>query len=35
MNDLGLWFFASIPVLLVCFILLQVLERGWQRDNSL
>jgi len=26
MNDVGLWFFASIPVLLVCFVLLEYLQ---------
>jgi hypothetical protein len=25
-NDVGLWFFASIPVLLVCFVLMLFLE---------
>ena len=33
-NDVGLWFFASIPVLLLCFVLLQVLENDEDSSES-
>ena len=34
MNDVGLWFFASIPVLLVCFVLLQVLHEDDSEQSA-